>query len=104
MVRLHAFAEGAHRLLGVPPEAIASEVLQLARQSIEADGYAVWRRIDSVWHVAAAAGMDPSFAEVKLPAENTVRFDGPIVAEDVSKLPLLESRRDAYARSGVRSL
>ena len=103
--RLIAFAEGARRLLGVTdPKALVDEVLALAQQSVAADGYAVWRREDDTWRVAAASGMDASFAAVELPAEHSPPFTGPMVAEDVTATPMLESRREAYAKSGVRSL
>jgi signal transduction histidine kinase/ActR/RegA family two-component response regulator len=103
--RLIALAEGARRLLGVTdPKALVDEVLTLARQSVAADGYAVWRRQDNTWRVAATSGMDASFASIELPAERTPPFTEPVVAEDVTDTPMLESRREAYATSGVRSL
>ena len=103
--RLMAFAEGARRLLGViDPKSLVDEVLALAQQSVAADGYAVWRRQDDTWRVAATSGMDASFASIELPAEHTPPFTEPVVAEDVTATPMLESRREAYAKSGVRSL
>jgi signal transduction histidine kinase/ActR/RegA family two-component response regulator len=103
--RLIAFAEGARRLLGVTdPKALVDEVLALAQQSVAADGYAVWRREEDTWRVAAASGMDASFTVIELPTEHNPPFTGPIVAEDVTTTPMLESRREAYAKSGVRSL
>ncbi len=100
-----AFAEGARRLLGVTdPKALVDEVLALAQQSVAADGYAVWRREDDTWRVAAASGMDASFAGLELPTEQDLPLTGPMVAEDVTTTPMLESRREAYAKSGVRSL
>lgn len=103
--RLIAFAEGARRLLGVTdPKALVDEVLALAQQSVAADGYAVWRREDDTWRVAAASGMDASFAGLELPTEQDLPLTGPMVAEDVTTTPMLESRREAYAKSGVRSL
>jgi signal transduction histidine kinase/ActR/RegA family two-component response regulator len=103
--RLIAFAEGARRLLGVTdPKALVDEVLALAQQSVAADGYAVWRREDDTWRVAAASGIDASFAGLELPTEQDLPLTGPMVAEDVTTTPMLESRREAYAKSGVRSL
>ena len=103
--RLIAFAEGARRLLGVTdPKVLVDEVLALAQQSVAADGYAVWRRKDDTWRVAAASGMDASFAFIEVPSEHVPPFTGPIVAEDVTATPILESRREAYAKSGVRAL
>ena len=103
--RLIAFAEGARRLLGVTdPNVLVDEVLALAQRSVAADGYAVWRREDDTWRVAAASGMDASFAFIEVPSAPVPPFTGPIVAEDVTAEPILESRREAYAKSGVRSL
>ncbi len=103
--RLIAFAEGARRLLDVTdPKALVDEVLALAQQSVAADGYAVWRREDQTWRVAATSGMDASFASIELPAEHFPPFTESMVAEDVTDTPMLESRRDAYANLGVRAL
>jgi signal transduction histidine kinase/ActR/RegA family two-component response regulator len=103
--RLIAFAEGARRLLGVTdPKALVDEVLALAQQSVAADGYAVWRREDDTWRVAAANGMAASFAFVELPAEHNHPLTGPLVAEDVTTTPMLASRREAYAKLGVRAV
>jgi signal transduction histidine kinase len=103
--QLMAFAEGARRLLDVvDPKSLVDEVLGLAQQSVAADGYAVWRRQDGTWRVAASSGMDASFASIELPAEHTPPFTEPVVAEDVTATAMLESRREAYAKSGVRSL
>src|SRR5687768_4545478 len=103
--RLIAFAEGARRLLIVTdPKTLADEVLALAQQSVAADGYAVWRREDDTWRVAAASGMDGSFASIELPAQPFPPFTEPLVAEDVTETPILESRREAYAKLGVRAV
>ena len=103
--RLTRLAEGAQRLqISVDDSSIVHEVLALAQNAIAADGYAVWRRVGDVWRVAASAQLDASFTNAKLPADDHVALDRPIVAVDVLSTPMLEARREDYRKAGVRSL
>jgi len=104
--RLTRLAQGAGRLLStLTAESVVHGVLTLAREAIHADGYAVWRRQGDMWAVVASAGLDPAFASAKVPLDHSkFTFDAPIVAVDVTDVPMLAMRREAYARAGVRSL
>jgi signal transduction histidine kinase/CheY-like chemotaxis protein len=104
--RLTRLAHGAGRLLGtLTADSVVQGVVQLAQESMPADGYAVWRRHDDMWAIEASAGIDPEFASARLPADtSTSSFVAPIVAQDVATLPMLSMRREAYERAGIRSL
>jgi signal transduction histidine kinase len=103
--RLTRLAEGAQRLqIWLDAESVTHEVLNLARNAIPADGYAVWRLADDIWRVAASYGLDQEFTHVQIPAPEAFRLNGPVIAEDVQAVPLLGGRVDAYRRAGIRSL
>lgn len=103
--KLTALAEGSRRLMGaLNSPRLADEVLRLAQMSVEADGYAVWRLQDGAWRVTASSGMDPTFAETRVPGDAPASYSGPTYVEDVMAAPWLEFRREAYRRSGVRSM
>lgn len=86
-------------------------ILQLASELVSADGYAVWRLdpIRRAWHVASHAGVSAEFADSMVstyqgqPAAPIASHD-PIAAEDVMAPSMLEARRDAYRREGIRSM
>ena len=103
--RLTRLAEGAQRLqISLDGASMVAEVLALARQTIAADGYAVWRRDGDVWRVVASADLDDRFTAVELPVDDSFRFSNPLVAPDVQAHPTLEIRRSAYASAGIQSL
>ncbi|PYR88117.1 MAG: hypothetical protein DMF84_29460 [Acidobacteria bacterium] len=110
--RLLALIASSGALLGSPRlEDVLGAILRLSSDLVSADGYAVWRldTVRKVWHVASHAGVSPDFAAAMIssfqgqPAA-PVRSRDPIEAQNVDDLPLLESRREAYAREGIRSM
>ena len=103
--KLTALAEGSRRLMSaLNSPRLADEVLRLAQQSIAADGYAVWRLEQGAWRVSAAIGMDPTFASTEIKGDAPAIYNGPTFVEDVMATPWLEYRREAYRRSGVKSM
>jgi signal transduction histidine kinase len=103
--KLTALAEGSRRLMSaLNSPRLADEVLRLAQQSISADGYAVWRHEQGTWRVAASVGIDPSFSETEVSGDAPAAYSGPTFVEDVMATPGLEHRREAYRKSGVRSM
>jgi signal transduction histidine kinase/CheY-like chemotaxis protein len=103
--RLGRLATGSQRLQrSLEPQVVLSEVLALAQHAVKADAYAIWRRQDDLWRVAASSGLDESFTATELPATDSLPLDRPIVAEDVAAAPALDHRRDAYANAGIQSL
>ena len=103
--KLTALAEGSRRLMSaLNSPRLTDEVLRLAQQSIQADGYAVWRLEQGTWRVSACTGMDPTFAEIEVSGDAPAAYSGPTFVEDVMAAPWLEYRREAYRRSGVKSM
>src|SRR4051812_17013156 len=110
--RLLDLVSRAGLLLGSPRiEDVLPGILNVARDTVSADGYAVWRldRNRGVWYVASHAGVSERFA-----ASMIASFDGrpvspaditdPITAEDVFATPLLAQRREAYREEGIASM
>ena len=105
-LRLTRLAEGSRALLGsLNAASISDDVLALARQSIVADGYAVWRVTGNVWRIMASAGISAEFAAQEVPAEgHGPTSEEPLVIADVGAAPGLEHRLSAYAREGIHAL
>jgi signal transduction histidine kinase len=109
---LVALIERSGELLGSPRlEDVLGAILKISGDLVSADGYAVWRldAVRKVWHVASHAGVSADFAAAMIstyrgqPAAPMVSRE-PIAAERVDELPLLASRREAYAREGIQSM
>ena len=103
--RLTHLVEGAERLhIALDPATILQEVLALARQSIAADAYAIWRRTDGVWHVVASSGLSRGFDAVAASANDRLPLHDPIVVPDVFNEQSLASRQQLYRDEGIASL
>lgn len=106
--RLFGLVSRAGVLLGSPRiEDVLPGILTLARETVSADGYAVWRLDPGrrAWVIARHAGISDEFAEtiVSVPADR-VQETEPIAAEDILELPVLDGRRAAYVKEGLASL
>lgn len=103
--RLTVLTTGSQELLTtLEAESVTARVLSLARQVVAADAYAVWRRRGDAWRVEASEGLSRDFSSAALAGDTRFRFDEPLIAEDVTTMPMLHIRRAAYAAEGVRSL
>ena len=103
--RLTVLATGSQQLLtALDTESVIRHLLSLAPRVVTADAYAVWRRTGDVWRVAASQGLSEEFTEVSVTSAYRTTFEGPIVAEDVLRTPLLDVRHALYAREGIHSL
>src|SRR6476660_9638847 len=106
-LRLFGLVSRAGALLGSPRiEDVLPGILAVAKETVDADGYAVWR-IDpmrNMWYIATHSGVSDEFAAAMLPSaqpgttQPTVDYSKPIASEDVMTDPVLETRREAYAR------
>jgi GAF domain-containing protein len=111
IARLGRLVEAAGRLLEtLDVEAVLPEVLELAKATLAADAYALWRRddADGGWSLQATANLSPEYvrkaSEAIVGNENVVTFDGPILAEDIAATEwLTESHRAAHAAEGNRA-
>jgi signal transduction histidine kinase/ActR/RegA family two-component response regulator len=108
--RLLALVAASGSLLGSPRvQDVLPATLRLAGDLVAADAHAVWRYDleQKSWAIASALGVSESFTAEILPSHGTAStassFD-PIVAEDVMSMPMLDARRHAYRREGIRSM
>ncbi len=103
--KLTALIETSRILLESPRlGAVLPAVVQVARNLIAADGYAVWRLIDDRWRVAVSNGISATFAAATVPQEMAVAYETPQAFDDVRTVPALQRRQAAYAAEGVRAL
>jgi len=107
--RLGLLVEASGLLLGsLSLEAVQPAILDLSRRLISADAYAIWRQEveGGPWHIVTSAGIPESYIERAIGSGDYPRhvLDGPIIAEDVTKLPLLATRRQLYESEGVKSI
>jgi signal transduction histidine kinase len=106
---LHLLLEASASLLAKPDlHAVLDRILELSRDLIHADAYAVWRLDEKMnaWRVLASRGLSPAYLETSsiITGDITELADEPIVATDVQSLPLLEHRRRGYTQEGIQSL
>lgn len=106
---LHLLLQASATLLARPDlHAVLDRILTLSRDLIRADAYAVWRldESDNTWRVLASRGLSDAYLRSSSIAASglTELTDEPIVATDVTALPLLEHRLRGYATEGVQSL
>jgi PAS domain S-box-containing protein len=110
--RLRRLLEASSTLLGtLSAEQVLPEVLDLARRTLAADAYALWRHDDAseTWRIAIHAGLSEEYVEsaVKAVSENTaqISLDEPIVAEEVASTEwLTPEHRRAHAAAGTQSM
>jgi len=83
--------------------AVVPGILDLARQVIDADAYAVWRTYDThTWKVLASHGLSPSYrTEIHTPVPRPAVFEA---IPDVDDNPGLLEHSEAYRGEGIRSL
>jgi signal transduction histidine kinase len=103
--RLTVLTDASERLLtSVDVTTVVDEIVSLARQVLAADAYAVWRRSENSWRIAASRDLSEAFTSEVLEDEGRVNFTAPLVVEDVTHSIPLESRRISYTREGIHSL
>ncbi len=108
--RLSVLLEASNTLLSsMHLKDLHQAVLDLSGKLIDADGYAIWRKdanSDS-WRVVSALGLSESFQDEILrerDSRKAPKLHLPMPIEDVTKVPWLEKRRDAYQREGIYSV
>ncbi len=107
--RLHAkvsaLIETSRILLASPRlEAVLPAAVQVARNLITADGYAVWRMKEDGWRIVGSNGISAAFTEANVPTQQAVMYQTPQAFDDVREVPLLKNRQAAYAAEGIRSM
>ena len=110
--RLRLLLEASSTLLGaLSVEAVLPNVVDLAKRTLEADAYAVWRHDEEsgTWAIAVQSGLSDEYVEQ---AGNAIRgktpvvsLEEPIVIEDIATAAWLPSEhRHAHAAAGTKSM
>ena len=98
--------EATRALLSDPRlDSVLAALLRLAKQSIPADGYAVWRMQPDfgTWSAIASEGLSADYIKQRL-AAGTMSTDT-IVVPDMKTMPaIMEQRRSVYEAEGIRAL
>jgi len=110
--RLMGLAVASASILASPSvDAVLSAAIDLARDVVAADGYALWRADrDGAFRILRSFGVSEDFAGriigVQAAEEGTpsVPFAEPFVCEDVETSPMVADMRDAYRREGIASM
>ena len=106
--RLMGLATASASILGSSDSgAVASAAIDVARDVLAGDGYAVWRvNPTGSWQILRSFGISEEFASRAIPRtqENVVPFAEPFVCEDVEAMPMVTDMVDAYRREGVVSM
>jgi PAS domain S-box-containing protein len=84
---------------------VLDEIVELARQSIAADAYAVWRTYDEgkSWQALTAAGLSEGYRAENQAISGPVPC-APLMVSNVETHPLLQPNRERYSKEGIRSL
>src|SRR3954470_12997980 len=110
--RLRLLLEASSTLLGsLRVEAMLPEILELARRTLAADAYALWRRDagDGSWSVAAYDGLPESYVQDATAAirgqGDAVLLEQPLVAEDIATADWIGgAHRQAHEAAGTRAM
>jgi K+-sensing histidine kinase KdpD/ActR/RegA family two-component response regulator len=91
------------------PEDLMGSVLEVARELVMVDGYAIWRADPAgTWSVAGSVGLSKEFLARTLQATPSRVPTEPIIVQPQDLLdhstPLLRERWESYDKEGIRSL
>jgi PAS domain S-box-containing protein len=108
--RLGLLVEAAGRLLAtLDLDEVLPQVLELAKQTLTADGYALWRRRASgEWFLQAVSGLSNEYVAAAQRAivgnSAEISLDGPIVAGDIASTEwLTPAHKEAHAAEGNKA-
>lgn len=107
--QLTLLIDASGRLLASPASSdVLRNIVELAKQFVEADAYSVWQKSSDgrEWHIVAMSGLSAeyskSFADPGRKAERFPRE--PLAISDVAKAPFADFRLDAYRKEGICAL
>ena len=111
--RLSLLVSASASILEAPePEAVRAATVSVARQLLEADGYAIWMHDTTLpgWRIVKSDGVSDTFAS-RVIASNAgtttpirVPFSAPLAIADVAADPMLNEQLDFYREEGIRSM
>jgi PAS domain S-box-containing protein len=108
--RLMGLAVASASILDSPDvDAVLSATIELAREVVAADGYALWRADQrGTWSVVRSFGISDEFAARIIAAggaePHRVPFSEPLIVPDVGSTPMIADMHDAYAREAIASM
>jgi signal transduction histidine kinase len=108
--RLTALSEAASNLLSLPQQRhVLPAILDLARQVITADAYALWRVHPTLpeWSITHAVGLSESYQQQAARTLNGTRTipDSVVATPDTEDIPdLMAHRQEEYRQEGIRAL
>ena len=110
--RLRLLLEASSTLLGsLSVEPMLADVLDLARRTLTADAYALWRHDETLgtWEIAVHSGLPEDYIRDATAAirgsATDVALDEPLVVEDIAAADWLNAEhRRAHAEAGTRSM
>lgn len=103
--KLTALIETSRILLGATRlHAVLPAVVQVARNLIAADGYAVWRQTEAGWRIVESNGISPAFATATVPQQSAIAYEEPLAFSDVREVDTLAARQPAYAAEGILAM
>ncbi len=85
---------------------VLQTTIELGKQFIAADGYALWQQNaeDQTWSLSATAGLSEAFCQAQRLAPAQEAPKEPLIFEDVEKSPYLSTRHEVLRAEGIRSL
>jgi signal transduction histidine kinase len=107
--RLTHLVDASSTLLSsLQADTILPTIVDIAKQVVAADAYAIWRYKASsgLWQLMAAGGLSEEYIQNTgtILAETKPAVIPPIIAEDVTKERAIQSRLEAYRAEGIKSL
>lgn len=80
--------------------------IELGKEFIAADGYAIWQQNagDHTWSLSASAGLSDAFCQAHRLAPAREPPKEPLIFEDVEKSPYLSTRHEILRAEGIRSM
>jgi PAS domain S-box-containing protein len=107
--RLMLLVEASGLLLGsLALEAVQPAILDLSRRLIAADAYAIWRVAPAAnsWRIVSHDGLSESHfgQSIETVDDATPLLLRPVIAEDITRAPLLSERQEFYGVEGIKSL
>jgi len=93
-------------LLAQSCQDVLQTTIELGKQFIAADGYAIWQQNaeDQTWSLSAVAGLSEAFCQAHRLAPAREAPKEPLIFEDVEKSPYLSTRHETLRAEGIRSM
>jgi PAS domain S-box-containing protein len=101
--QLMLLVEASGALLATPEsKKVLGTILELAQRFIQAEAYAVWRKLGDEWHLMQSYGLSDSYSRTI--SDSVIRLPNhPIIVEDIENSDLFRQRLPMHRAEGIRS-